>query len=101
MPSDTPPLPKILFAEVSVKSIGGTSLFDEKESITSENVENFFSEESLVDEAVKELKNKGFDVLHVGDATINISATPKKFEEVFKTTIKPEQRTVLRDWYVI
>ncbi len=42
MPSDTPPLPKILFAEVSVKSIGGTSLFDEKESITSENVENFF-----------------------------------------------------------
>lgn len=97
MPSDTPPLPEILFAEVSVKSIGGTSLFDEKESITSENVENFFSEESLVDEAVKELKNKGFDVLHVGDATINISATPKKFEEVFKTTIKPEQRTVIKE----
>jgi len=95
--SETPSLPKVLFAEVSVKSLGGTSMFDEKEIITSENVKNFFSEESLVDEAVKELKNNEFDVLNVGEATINIGASPKKFEEVFKTTIEPKERNVIKE----
>jgi len=91
------PLPETLFAEVSVKSLGGTSLFDEKELVTSENVENFFSEDSLIDEAIKELKNKGFEVLQIGDATINICAPPKIFEEVFKTTIEPQDRDVIKE----
>ena len=93
----TPQLPKILFGEVSVKSIGGTSIFDEKELITYENVKNFFSEESLVNEAVSELKNKGFEVLQVGDATINISAPPKVYKEVFKITIEPQERPVIKE----
>jgi len=95
--SKTNLLPETLFAEVSVKSLGGISLFDEKELVTSENVENFFSENSLIDEALKELKNKGFEVLQVGDATINICAPPKIFEEVFKTTIEPQDRNVIKE----
>jgi len=90
-------LPETLFAEISVKSLGGISLFDEKELVTSENVENFFSDDSLIDEALKELKNKGFEVLQVGDATINICAPPKIFEEIFKTTIEPQDRNVIKE----
>lgn len=97
MSDKPPPPPEILFAEVSVKSIGGTSLFDEKDLITSKNVKRFFSEESLIDEAVKELKNRGFEILEKGDVTINVAAPPKKFEEVFKTTIEPKELPVIKE----
>ncbi|WP_338871010.1 S8 family serine peptidase [Spirosoma sp. SC4-14] len=88
---------KVLYAHASVRSLGGTSLFDvQPEAIRSTNVNGFFANPNLVNDAVNRLKANGFDVLQVGDTTISIAAPIETYEKVFKTKIVSEDRPVIK-----
>lgn len=93
-----PELPPIVYAEASVRSIGGVSLFETPELVTSETVHNFQSESELVDSAVDRLETEGIDVLAVGQTTISIAAPVKVYERVFKTRIVPEERRAIKEF---
>lgn len=78
-------------AEVSPRSLGGTSLFATEESITPDNVEQFRSDPRDIADASKELRRLGFNVLHAGETTIAISGPPKLFQDVFSARIRKEK----------
>ncbi len=92
--SITSELPPIVYAEASVHSIGGESVFTTSKNITSETVENFYSEKNKIQKAVKKLKENRFQVLTVGETSISIAAPPAIFEEVFHTKIVTKEREV-------
>jgi subtilisin family serine protease len=89
-------LPSVIYAEASVKSVGGTSLFDFQRVITSENVTNFYSEADLVNSAVKKLHKEGFEVLQTNRITINIAGPPDLYRKVFKTKLVTEEKPVIK-----
>jgi subtilisin family serine protease len=93
-----PRRPPVVYAEASVHSLGETSLFEERELVTSESVEGFYSESRKVDSAVKKLKAAGFEVLHVGETTISIGGPPRVFERAFKTKIVAEERKAIKEF---
>ncbi|WP_258074324.1 hypothetical protein [Brevibacillus laterosporus] len=68
-------MPPIIFAEASVHSVEGESLFVTSASITHENVERYYNKPELVDKAVEKLKEAGFEVLHVGNTNQYIRFT--------------------------
>ncbi len=89
---------KILFAHASVRSLGGTSLFDVPPSdIRAGNVTDFFADETMTLEAVRQLEASGFEVLQVSDATISIAAPIKTFEKVFNTAITGSEKPVIKE----
>ncbi|MCP4001587.1 MAG: S8 family serine peptidase [Gammaproteobacteria bacterium] len=90
-------LPKIVYAQASPKSIGGRSLFDAPLT-TESDVEAYTSEDNILRNAVSELQNAGFEVLQVGDCTINIAGPPKLYEEVFKTKLVTDERPVIKEF---
>lgn len=87
-------MPDLLYAEASVHSIGGQSLFDTQAQITINTVNQFHSNKKVVEQAVAKLEENGFEVLNVGDVTITIAAPPETYEKVFKTSIVPKERKV-------
>ncbi|HDR7677150.1 TPA: S8 family serine peptidase [Bacillus wiedmannii] len=89
-------LPPVVYAEASVKSVGGRSLFEASFPITRETVSNFHSEPELIEPAVEKLRSEGFEVLQVGPISISIAAPPEVYERVFKTKIIPVERDVLK-----
>jgi subtilisin family serine protease len=89
-------LPPIIYAQASVKSVGGTSLFDFQRVVTSETVANFYSETELVNSAVKKLHKEGFDVLQTNQITINIAGPPELYKKVFKTKLYTEEKSVIK-----
>lgn len=91
-----PQMPKIIYAEASVHSVGGKSLFTAGSLITSETVEKYSSESHLVQAAIDKLQTEGFTILGVGDTTISISASQSVFEKSFKTKIIAEERPVIK-----
>lgn len=93
-----PKMPPVVYAEASVRSVGGVSLFETPGLVTSETVQNFSSEAQLVSSAVERLRTEGFDVLEVGQATITIAAPAKVYERVFKTTIKAQEREAIKEF---
>ncbi len=95
--SNVPKLPKTVYAEVSVRSVGGVSLFGAPGLVTSDNVANFYSESQLVNSAVEKLRTEGFEVLNIGDTTITNGAPAKTYERVFKTKIEAEERPVIKE----
>lgn len=64
------PLPKVVYAQASPKSIGGSSLFDATRSIDHRNVEAYMSEEPVVRDAVARLQAAGFQVLQVSPCQV-------------------------------
>ncbi len=89
-------LPRVLYAQASPRSIGGRSLF-EASAVSSDEVGNYTSDDALYQRAVSELKNAGFDVLQPGACTINIVATPERFESVFGTKLITQERPVVKE----
>jgi len=75
--------PDLLFAQVSPRSIGGRSLFDFGQPVSSADVDQFVSEDHIYQRAIGDLRAAGFDVLYVGDCTISIAGAPKLYEDVF------------------
>lgn len=95
--SSNPSVPSLVYAEVSVRSVGGSSLFETPSLITSENVNNFYSDSQLVNTAIDRLRTEGFEVLQVGSATISIAAPAEVYERVFGTSIVAEEREVIKE----
>jgi hypothetical protein len=78
-------------AEVSPRSLGGTSIFAAEESITPVNVEQFRSDPRDIADASRELRRLGFNILHEGETTISISGPQKLFQDVFSTRLRKEK----------
>ena len=93
-----PTMPSVVYAEASVRSVGGVSLFETPGLVTSETVPNFYSESQLVNSAVERLRTEGFEVLQVGQATITIAAPAGVYERVFKTKIVAEEREAIKEF---
>jgi hypothetical protein len=91
-------IPPIVYAEVSVRSVCGISLFETPKLVTSNTVSEFYSEYQLINEAIKKLCAEGFEVLNVSPTTITIGAPAKTYETVFKTTIVAEEREVIKEF---
>jgi subtilisin family serine protease len=89
-------LPNKVYSEVSPISPEGESLFDTNGSVTSQTVEKFISERSLVHTAMKRLKELGFEVLSTNYITINVAGPPKLYEDVFKTTLTTVERPTIK-----
>ena len=90
------PLPRVLFAQASPRSIGGRSLFDAP-IVSAAEVGNYVSERELSVRAVEELQAAGFDVLQSAACTINIAGAPELFESVFGTKLVAEERSVIKE----
>lgn len=93
-----PKMPPVVYAEASVRSVGGVSLFETSRLVTSETVANFYSESQLVISAVERLRIEGFEVLYVGDTTLTIAAPAEVYKRVFKTKIIAEERDVIKEF---
>ncbi|ASJ73981.1 S8 family serine peptidase [Granulosicoccus antarcticus] len=91
-----PTLPARIYAQASVLSIGGRSMFDAGFGINAENVADYLSEEALLSSAVAQLQQAGFDVLQVSGAMINIAGSAKVFEQAFGAPIEVHQREVIK-----
>ena len=95
---DAQKMPPLVYSEASVRSVGGVSLFETPELVTSETVNNFYSESQLVNSAVERLRTDGFEVLNVGDTTITIAASAKVYERFFKTKINAKEREAIKEF---
>ncbi|MCI0746772.1 MAG: S8 family serine peptidase, partial [Verrucomicrobia subdivision 3 bacterium] len=84
--------------EVSVRSIGGVSLFETPRMVTSETVQNFYSDSQSVNAAVEKLRAEGFQVLNVGETTITIGGSAELYERVFKTKIVAQERPAIKEF---
>ena len=73
------PLPSKIYANVSPRSLGGVSMFEAQDQIHAATVANFFSQQDVIEAAVRRLQEAGFDILQIGPMTINIagSAAPE------------------------
>ena len=89
-------MPSKIFAQVSPRSVGGVSMFDAQEQISSSTVANFFSEGDVVSEAVARLQEAGFEILQISPLTINIAGSQSKYERAFGTQIVVEDRPVIK-----
>lgn len=90
-------LPPVVYAEVSLHSPGGVSLFETKDAVTATNVHAFYHEPQAVAEAVVRLRNEGFLVMNVGRASLTIAAPPEVYERTFGTQIFAAERAVTKE----
>ncbi len=93
--AEVQPAEDLVTAAVSPRSRGGVSLFDAPEPITSETVDEFTSEPSIIADARRELTKLGFAVLAQSDTTLSIVGPRSKFEEVFGSPLTKERVQVL------
>ena len=93
---EEPVLPPIVYAEASVLSSGGVSLFSQEVPVTEETVPGFYSERGLVGEAVDQLREVGFEVLQTARTTVTIAGPPGLYEDAFRTSIVAEERTTIK-----
>ena len=90
--------PARIFAQASVRSRGGRSLFDHGGSIDCERVEEFCSERRMIDAAAERLLETGFEVLYRSAGTINIAAPAQIFERAFGCRLLPVSNDPARAW---
>ena len=80
-------IPKLLYAQVSPHSIGGTSMFEYDGPMGPDMVGNFSSDPELIHRSAYALQDAGFQVLQITDYTINVAAPIATFEKAFKTRV--------------
>jgi subtilisin family serine protease len=93
---DPAELPPVVYAEASVRSRGGVSLFSNEVPATEETVDGFYSDPGLVNAAVDQLRDAGFEVLQTASTTVTIEGPAELYEEVFRTTIVAEERETVK-----
>jgi hypothetical protein len=76
-------MPKRIFAQVSPLSAGGASLFESMGKITSETVVNFRLEQYIISEYASILSMAGFEILHMGNQTINLAGSRTTYEKTY------------------
>jgi hypothetical protein len=91
-----PTVPPVVYAEASVRSVEGTSLFSNEAPVTQETVPAFYSDPGLVSAAVAQLRDAGFEVLQAGRTTLTIAAPAELYEEVLRTRVVAEERETLK-----
>jgi len=92
-----PKLPTKIYAEAIVRSVSGASLLRHSDSVTSENITQFYAEPQRIELAVKRLKEAGFEILDVGKALISIAAAPEVYERSFQTTLEAVERPAIKE----
>ena len=90
-------LPPIIYAEASVRSLGGTSLFQARTPISRHTVDRYYTDSRHLDRATQQLRSAGFDILERGRISITIAAEPKVYERTFGTPIIRRERPVLKE----
>jgi hypothetical protein len=89
-------LPPVVYAQASPHSIGGLSMFDAVQPITSANAVAFMSEERLLRDAATRLQRAGFAVLQVSATSINIAGPASLYNDVFGARLYTEDRPVIK-----
>ncbi|NJN88164.1 MAG: peptidase S8, partial [Leptolyngbyaceae cyanobacterium SL_7_1] len=84
-----------IIAVVSPRSLGGTSLFETTESITKENVQEFYSDDAVIQATCSALKQRGFRILQVSPTTISIAGTPELFREIFGAEVRKQRQEIM------
>ena len=92
------PLPPIIYAQASPRSVSGVSMFEGQERITSSTVMNFMSEGDVVQGAVARLQEAGLTILQISPLTINIAGTPAAFRKAFNTDIVVLDKPVIKEF---
>jgi len=90
------PMPEVVYAQASPRSLGGVSLFAGGADIDEASVAGFISDEGLISASAKALGDAGFDVLQVSPLTINIAAPGERYEEVFGAKLVTDERPVIK-----
>lgn len=90
-------LPQVIYAEASIRSKGGRSLFDKTGPLSGDSVEQFCAEPEVLERALEGLAKAGFEVLHVGDVTTTIAGPPELYEKVFNTTLVANELPARKD----
>src|SRR5258706_8822617 len=91
------PIPDVIYATASPRSVGGVSLFESQHQINASTVQNFFSHEGVTDAAVARLQMAGFQVLQVTPFTINIAGPREAYESAFQTKIVARELPVIKE----
>jgi serine protease AprX len=94
---DHPQLPSKIYAEALVRSATGQSLLRSPNLVSSENVKLFHSTFKQKQIAVNRLRASGFEVLEIGDFSINVAASPEIYERSFGSSLEVVQRPVVRE----
>lgn len=90
-------IPKRIFAQVSPRSIGGTSLFAAPSYLQADTVGYFTSEPELIYRTMSRLEDAGFEILQVSSLTINIAGPQKAYEKAFGASLFAEERPCLKE----
>ena len=91
-----PTMPPLVYAQASPHSIGGLSMFDAVQQITSDNVAAFTSEERILRDAATRLQQAGFTVLQISATSINIAGPAQLYDDVFGARLYVEDRSVIK-----
>jgi subtilisin family serine protease len=89
-------IPEVIYAQASPVSVGGVSLFEAQQQITSRTVASFVSDEDLSQRSARALTDAGFQVLQISPLTINFAGSKRTFERAFRTSIVAEERPVIK-----
>lgn len=90
-------IPEVIYANASPRSVSGVSMFEAQHQITAETVEHFFSEPDVVERAVAQLSEAGFEILQATEATVNIAGSRATYERAFNTRIVAEERPAVKE----
>lgn len=91
------PIPEVIYAHASPRSLGGVSLFEAQYQVNSATVQNFMAQEGATDAAVARLQMAGFQVLQVTPFTINIAGPREAYESAFQTKIVARELPVIKE----
>ncbi|MEB3231314.1 MAG: S8 family serine peptidase [Leptolyngbyaceae bacterium] len=89
-------LPPQIFAEVVLRSQSGESLLRSAKVITSETVSLFHAPNDVRLEAAQRLRAAGFEVLDIGQFSINVAAPPAVYERSLGAQLEMVQRPVVK-----
>lgn len=81
-----------VFAVVSPRSVGGIPIFDFTDVITSENISEFYSEESNVRRVRNQLADYGFNIQSVTPVSISFSGPSHLFRDTFGVQLSTKDR---------
>jgi hypothetical protein len=84
-----------VIAVISPQSVGGLSMFDMEETFTPDNIEEFRSEESVINRTINELQRLGFEIMNVGPLTISFGGPQNLFKKIFGVKLRKEKIEVM------
>ncbi|MDX2228469.1 MAG: S8 family serine peptidase [Leptolyngbyaceae cyanobacterium bins.349] len=91
-------LPSKVYAEVIVRSATGASLLRTDQTITHQNVEQFYVPSDRIQAVAQRLRNAGFDVIdETGKFAITVAASPEVYERSFGKKLEAHESPVIKE----